>query len=248
MKTKPFNLEEYLADPSKKVVTRKGNPVRIICTDAKLDIRNTKGKRIIALVTRENETEMTLEFYSDGTFYRTEESYVDLFFGEEPETIDIPFGAKDSEFIKDEYFIPEGCEARIEGNKVIIEKVQKEEELTELQKTLEDDCDCYVNLYNDGKPREELREWIKCWCHRIIDLARKELEKDYCIMEPIRCFRLKAQRELGETIGRTNALKDLPKWKKITKPEQKYLVNGFISWDDYYLSIGELKRKLPKEK
>ena len=30
---KPFNLEEYLNNPSKKVVTRDGRNVRIICTD-----------------------------------------------------------------------------------------------------------------------------------------------------------------------------------------------------------------------
>lgn len=30
---KQFNLTEYLNNPSRKVVTRDGNPVRIICTD-----------------------------------------------------------------------------------------------------------------------------------------------------------------------------------------------------------------------
>lgn len=30
-----FNLEEYLKNPSRKVVTRNGKNVRIICTDAK---------------------------------------------------------------------------------------------------------------------------------------------------------------------------------------------------------------------
>ena len=33
MKMKEFNLEEYLKNPSMKVVTRKGTPVRIVCTD-----------------------------------------------------------------------------------------------------------------------------------------------------------------------------------------------------------------------
>ena len=32
---KQFNLKEYLENPSRKVVTRNGLPVRIICTDAK---------------------------------------------------------------------------------------------------------------------------------------------------------------------------------------------------------------------
>lgn len=30
---KKFNLKEYLANPDKEVITRDGNPVRIICTD-----------------------------------------------------------------------------------------------------------------------------------------------------------------------------------------------------------------------
>ena len=32
---KQFSLEEYLANPSRKIVTRDGKSVRIICTDAK---------------------------------------------------------------------------------------------------------------------------------------------------------------------------------------------------------------------
>ena len=34
---KRFSLQEYLANPSQKVVTRDGKPVRILCTDAKGD-------------------------------------------------------------------------------------------------------------------------------------------------------------------------------------------------------------------
>ena len=34
---KQFSLEEYLANPAKKVVTRSGKDVRILCTDAKGD-------------------------------------------------------------------------------------------------------------------------------------------------------------------------------------------------------------------
>ena len=32
---KPFNLQEYLDNPSRKVVTRSGRSVRVLCTDAK---------------------------------------------------------------------------------------------------------------------------------------------------------------------------------------------------------------------
>ena len=34
---KPFSLEEYLKNPSRKVITRDGKDVRILCTDAKGD-------------------------------------------------------------------------------------------------------------------------------------------------------------------------------------------------------------------
>ena len=32
---KPFNLQEYLKNPSRKIVTRDGRSVRILCTDVK---------------------------------------------------------------------------------------------------------------------------------------------------------------------------------------------------------------------
>lgn len=43
---KPFNLEEYLINPSKKVMTREGKPVRIICTN-----RLSESYPVLALVT-----------------------------------------------------------------------------------------------------------------------------------------------------------------------------------------------------
>jgi len=36
--------------------------------------------------------------------------------------IEIPFGAKDSELLEESIYIPDGCYAVIEGNKVIIRK------------------------------------------------------------------------------------------------------------------------------
>lgn len=94
---------------------------------------------------------------------------------EKTKSIEIPFGAKDSEFIKDEYYIPEGCEARIEGNKVIIEKIQKEE-LTEFEKEL-------INLvfkykYWDSS-KDKVKQGIKKDSKLLLDLARKEILKDF---------------------------------------------------------------------
>ena len=42
--------------------------------------------------------------------------------------IKIPFGAKDSELVEATYFIPEGMEAVIEGDKVIIRRKESEDE------------------------------------------------------------------------------------------------------------------------
>lgn len=71
---KEFNLEEYLKDPSQKVVTRDGRAVRIICTDAKNE------EPIIVLVYNNNRDEENVYTYNrDGRFYNND-SYLDLFF------------------------------------------------------------------------------------------------------------------------------------------------------------------------
>ena len=72
---KEFNLNEYLKDPSKKVVTRDGREVRIICTDAKGD------EPIIALVYNNNRDEENVYTYNrDGSFYGDNYDCLDLFF------------------------------------------------------------------------------------------------------------------------------------------------------------------------
>ena len=74
---KPFNLEEYLQNPSRKVITRDGRNVRIICTDAKGNFP------IIALVETHNDTEVALRLSEDGHFYNDSEDSSDLFFATE---------------------------------------------------------------------------------------------------------------------------------------------------------------------
>ena len=72
---KQFNLEEYLKNPSKKVVTRDGESVRIICTDYYGE------KPIIAKI---EESEYSYPFYEDGRFLSFgESSNCDLFFAPE---------------------------------------------------------------------------------------------------------------------------------------------------------------------
>ena len=72
---KEFNLEEYLKNPSQKVVTRDGRAVRIICTNAKGD------EPIIALVYNKiREEENVYTYNREGIFYKDNDSCLDLFF------------------------------------------------------------------------------------------------------------------------------------------------------------------------
>lgn len=68
---KPFNLDEYLANPSKKVVTRDGKSVKIRCTNYH------PPQPVIAEV---EGFDYATSFSSDGKYYRNRESTHDLFF------------------------------------------------------------------------------------------------------------------------------------------------------------------------
>ena len=67
---------------------------------------------------------------------------------ENKKTIEIPFGAKDSEQYKFEYPIPEGYKARIEGNKVILERKESEDE--KIRKFLINYFECIKSTLSDG--------------------------------------------------------------------------------------------------
>ena len=75
---KQFNLEEYLKNPSKKIVTRDGRDVRIICTDK----RGTNFP-IVALIECEDKEETC--YYTKKGYWNSCEvvSKIDLFFAPE---------------------------------------------------------------------------------------------------------------------------------------------------------------------
>lgn len=68
---KPFNLKEYLEHPDWKVVTREGEPVRILCTD--LDDNDYP----VAAATKNRHVD---RYTSDGLFRADRETKYDLFF------------------------------------------------------------------------------------------------------------------------------------------------------------------------
>ena len=75
---KPFSLEEYIKNPSRKVVTRDGCDARIICTDAK-----SEKYQVVALVTKKGGQEILATFDTSGKYRSGYNSHLDLFFAPE---------------------------------------------------------------------------------------------------------------------------------------------------------------------
>ena len=75
---KPFNLKEYLANPSRKVVTREGRDVRIICTDMKGDCP------IVALIKKyDGDSEVVAAYSKNGVTNEYARALYDLFFADD---------------------------------------------------------------------------------------------------------------------------------------------------------------------
>ena len=75
---KQFNLDEYLANPSRKVITRRGLNARIICTDRKDLIYP-----IVALIETKSGGESIQYYTKDGKYYIDALYEDDLFFAPE---------------------------------------------------------------------------------------------------------------------------------------------------------------------
>ena len=74
---KAFSLEEYLKNPSRKVVTKEGKTVkRILCTDA-------RGNYPIVALIEEGYYDNALSYTKDGKLYAGESNVYDLFFAPE---------------------------------------------------------------------------------------------------------------------------------------------------------------------
>ena len=76
---KQFDLQEYLANPSRQVVTRKGQKARIVCTDR----AGLNAKPIVALITLPNCDEVIKTFWNNGFETTAIEGENDLFFAPE---------------------------------------------------------------------------------------------------------------------------------------------------------------------
>ena len=74
---KQFNLEEYLKNPKKKVVTRDGRSVRIVCTD-----KVSNDYTVLALVMTGNQEEV-YSYTANGQYMSNSINDIDLFFAPE---------------------------------------------------------------------------------------------------------------------------------------------------------------------
>ena len=79
-----FNLEEYKKNSNRKVVTRRGNPVRIICTDRK---HGEDDLPIVFLEKCGDGGEFLFACKSDGTADYHYATLYDLFFADEEEEL-----------------------------------------------------------------------------------------------------------------------------------------------------------------
>lgn len=78
---KPFNLKEYLKDPSRKIVTRDGRSVRIICTDCRMKLFPIVG---LLCLDNDNDEEEIISYNEDGRYFMSSaDSERDLFFAPE---------------------------------------------------------------------------------------------------------------------------------------------------------------------
>lgn len=78
---KPFNLEEYRKNPSRKILTRNGSKVTILCTD--YNSSTEPDYPIIARVTSAKGDDSCLTYTKTGAFFTGEKSGDDLVFAPE---------------------------------------------------------------------------------------------------------------------------------------------------------------------
>ena len=109
---KQFNLEEYLANPSRKVVTKSGLNARIICTDRK-DLNHP----IVALIENQlTEGEGVLCYTKEGKVFTEGLNDLDLFFAPEKHEgwINLYRGNLDSICAGNVYTSKDGAEKHID--------------------------------------------------------------------------------------------------------------------------------------
>ena len=76
---KQFNLEEYLANPSRKIVTKDGRNVKIICTDRK----HSRYPIVVLIENKLTEEENVVCYTKEGKTFNDILADINLFFAPE---------------------------------------------------------------------------------------------------------------------------------------------------------------------
>ena len=94
---KPFNIEEYLKNPSRKVVTREGRSARILCVDKKggdlpiiaLIQQCTRDNEIIGTFTKEGKWSIAIAEQPNDLFFAPEkhEGWINVYRNQDTGTI-----------------------------------------------------------------------------------------------------------------------------------------------------------------
>ena len=272
----PFNLDKWLQDKSRKVATRDGRPVRIVCWDLPGEYK------ILAIIDEKPDGSYTvLNKKCDGT---GEVKYSDLFFADEEEEL-TEFENTMVSFAHAmfDHLLDVTKEIDIKGWKdklLDIARKELEKENSEFKPKFTYNEKDYSKLankliefrnntplcsvsYRDGEGRKVILHYEK----EILDLARKEVEKEITKEVEQKAINHTYAYQNGYENGKYDALKDLPKWKKSDRnwitnicdlativrcdggDHEDYdsvVVSNRVDKDDYYIELGELL-KLPKE-
>jgi len=250
-----FNLEEWLQDKSRKVVTRRGNPVRIICTDRK----HGEDDLPIVFLEETNDGEVLLSCQSNGMHdnYKDYQTQYDLFFADEEELTEFEskLFSTFSEIWQD-YLL---------GREIDVEKVIKEnskEFLDLARKELKYEMIEVLRAEYEKGRSDILQEFphvgdTKAYQEGVKEGRRlerqdidKELDEAYKSRDEVVYLE-------GYDQGKEDTLKDFPKWKKATKDkdfdrhvllleDDRVVIASCVYKDEYYIELNNLKT-LPKE-
>lgn len=133
----------------------------------------------------------------------------------------------------------------------------EKEELTEFEKAISEFIQ-KLTFNGNVLPSKDIKGYAKS----LLDLARKELEANYYtkVLDDRMVFKSELHATDLQTaygMGKQDALKDLPKWKKATEhkdlekhiailEEDKVLLSNYLEEGDCYIDLEDLKA-LPKE-
>ena len=118
-----FNLDKYLANPSRKLVTRDSRNVRIICTD-----RRDLNFPIVALIENGSRGELIYSYTKDGIYSNNVSTGYDIFFAPEKHEgwVSIYRGVKNDDYFTVGIFDSEE-KAKERGGSIATVKVEWED-------------------------------------------------------------------------------------------------------------------------